>query len=876
MKINLPDFIKTNLTAQTISNKRFFFCRDKYRVRKYTFRDIYDYSLKFACLLREIGIGLGDKVILKGANSPEWVIAFIGILLRGAVAVPLDLKSSPAFDKKVFNKVRAKCIVSDSSCAFNDFNRSAAKGYGKFKKIILEDIRGTLSGADYMDDAVLPNRDSGSIAEIVFTSGTTSEPRGVKISFRNIEANLESIIPVMKKYGSFFGAMVNPKILSLVPLSHLYGQLLGIFTPLMIKSSIMFTNSISPQHILRVIKEEKIWMLGILPRLLEMLKDHIVEKFNLSGDKFLRLYQNMKTKKWQLRFFAFMNIHFRIGWRLVAFMVGGAVLEPAVDEFFRCLAYAIFQGYGLTETAPLVTLSDPIGGVAGSVGKVLGGQEVKIVDGEVFVRGENVSSGYYGDELHSKEVFKKGWFKTGDIAEVDKNGNFFFRGRKDDVIVRSDGLNIYPADIESAVRSTGSVKDCAVIGAKVSGSDRIYAFIILRDRAALSGEEIIAQSNKKLNVYQKIDGYFIYDKEDFPRTPTMKVQKSYLAGILKQNFGQLKTGNDLVSGKDITSGAGYPDSAHPENARIEKLYNIIKSIGKTGKRRLKKSDRLEDDAGLDSIGMIELAQAIEDNYNIAVDDSCIGRDTTVSDIEKIISGPKTEIKKIPFYSFPYWSFTRVFRAAFQLLIFLFLPVLYILRVRGKENLKNIKGPLVFAANHTSNLDTFVILQSLPVKIRFKVIALMSIEHHFRNFFYRKGSWIRRIMEAYGFYLLVNLAIGALPLSRTHGFKQVLENTGRLMDRGYHILIFPEGGVSVDGSIKRFESGVGIIASDMSAPVVPVKIEGLYNILRNGILPWGHMPRRPIIKVTFGKPVIFKDRTYKEISNELEEIIKKRL
>jgi long-chain acyl-CoA synthetase len=159
-------------------------------------------------------------------------------------------------------------------------------------------------------------------------------------------------------------------------------------------------------------------------------------------------------------------------------------------------------------------------------------------------------------------------------------------------------------------------------------------------------------------------------------------------------------------------------------------------------------------------------------------------------------------------------------------------------------------------------------------VRVKVTALMSIEYHFRNFFYRKGSWLRRIIEAIGFYMLVNLAINACPLSRTHGFKQVLKNVGKLIDKGWSILIFPEGEVTTDGKIKKFESGIGIIAADMKVPIIPVKIEGLYNILHDGILPLGHKPRWPKIAVTFGKPVLFRNRSYNEVANELEDIIKK--
>jgi len=200
-------------------------------------------------------------------------------------------------------------------------------------------------------------------------------------------------------------------------------------------------------------------------------------------------------------------------------------------------------------------------------------------------------------------------------------------------------------------------------------------------------------------------------------------------------------------------------------------------------------------------------------------------------------------------------------------------IIYRLRVEGRENLKGLSESVVFASNHTSLLDTFVILYSLPLRIRQKVTTVMSIEYHFSHFFYRTGPLWRRIIEAVGFYLLVNLFIITCPLSRTYGFKQIMENIGKVISRGWSVLIYPEGRVTADGSIKEFESGVGVITSDMEVPAVPVRIEGLFNILRNGILPWGHMPRWPLVTVSFGKPLKFKNKNYRKITGIIEKRVK---
>lgn len=835
----------TYIYENTKSKKRYFYHRDKYRTWSWSFNTVYEYALKLAKFLDQKGIKKGDRILLKGPNRPEWVIIYIGCLIRGAVVVPLDIRVSLDFDSKVNDRVKAKLIF----CTKDVDTKKL-----KLPVIYFEDLEQILSNI-FINKDLSYSVDSDDLAEIVFTSGTTSVPKGVMIKHKNIAVNLRAVEKVMDKYKTVFRVMVKPKILTVVPLSHMYGQVIGIFIPIMIGSSIVFINNLTPQAILKAIREEKIWILAVLPKFLEILRDHIIKKFNLDTEKFRKKYEEMKKKNWRKRIFSFVGLHFKLGWRFCAVIVGGAVLDKSVDEFWRCLAFAIFQGYGLTETAPMVTLSDPSGSVAGSVGKLLEGLEVKIENNEILVRGENVSPGYFGDETSTKEAFSGGWFRTGDLAEVDENGNIFFKGRKDDVIVRSDGVNIFPEDIETVIKSNPNVKDCAVIGLKEEKQEKIHAVLLLTEDAGEMPEEIIRKANKKLGPHQQVGSFSVWEDEDFPRTPTMKAKKSEISKV--------------VSGRKKKKA----DTDVKTKKQAGEIHELIKSIRKISPKDISPDAKLESDLGLDSLGTIELAMAIEEKYNIEADQLPITRDTSVKEIEELIKSPPKVSRKLPFYNFPYWSVANFIRTIFQYFLYPFMLIVYRLRVYGLQNLKDIKTPVVLAANHISPLDTFVVIYSLPLRIRKRVTAMMSIEHHFRNFFYRKGPWFRRIIEAIGFYLLVNLAINATPLSRTYGFKQTMENIGRLIDKGWFILIFPEGGVTTDGKMERFEQGIGMIASDMNIPVVPVRIEGLYDILHNGILPLGHRPRWPLVKVYFGKPMTFKEKDYKKITREVEKAVK---
>jgi long-chain acyl-CoA synthetase len=279
----------------------------------------------------------------------------------------------------------------------------------------------------------------------------------------------------------------------------------------------------------------------------------------------------------------------------------------------------------------------------------------------------------------------------------------------------------------------------------------------------------------------------------------------------------------------------------------EELYDIIKRFKNINREDIKEGAHLEKDLGLDSLDIVELSMALEEKYNVDADSLMLSRDTDVSKIDEMLKNPPKERKKLPFFKFPYFQFFIFVRSVTQFLLFPFIRMLYRSRIYGRQNLKDMKEPVVFAANHTSLMDSVVILYSLPFRIRRRLATIMSIEHHFGHFFYKKGNIFRRAIEAIGFFSFICLILNVIPLSRTYGFKQSLENVGHLLDKGWYILIFPEGAITRDGSIKDFEPGIGIISKDMDAPVVPIRVDGLFKILYNGILPLGHLPRIPLIK-----------------------------
>jgi len=495
--LNLREFFYKNLS----NSKSYYFYRSKFRTWKWAYDNILVSSLKFATVLQEFGAEKGDRVIIKAPGRPEWVIAFIGCVMSGAVAVPLDYKSDKDFLSKVIKEVEPKLIV-----ALKDSADSEGNNYKNIKQIDIEKMDFLLLGRKEFDYKKVQIIDKD-LLEIIYTSGTTSAPKGVMLTFGNIQSNLQMAIPLIKKWKKFLKYIINAKLLTIVPLSHMYGQVIGMFIPAAIQLNVMFSESMQPKDILYAVKKERIIAIGALPQQLKTIKDYIVHTFELDNAGFRSVYEKFKKKRWWIRLLRFIPLHFKVGPTLFGIISGGAHISEEVDEFFRVLGYGIFQGYGLTETAPLLALYDPSKNKAGSVGSFLNNENIKIENEELYVRGASVTPGYYKNKERTGQSFKDGWFRTGDVVEVDGEGNVFIKGRKDDMIVKESGINIYPSDIEEKLKKQSAVKDCAVFGAERNGRKKIIAVLLLKNSGMTKEniDKIIQGANSELNVSQKID-----------------------------------------------------------------------------------------------------------------------------------------------------------------------------------------------------------------------------------------------------------------------------------------------------------------------------------------------------------------------------------
>ena len=476
---------------------------DGFRSRGYSYADVAARSRAFAARLGEAGIREGDKIILYGENRPEWLIALWGALLAGVIVVPLDFRSSPDFVDRIREIVGARLILIG-----DDVDQLQSDRIWRLS---------TLSDPEPAQATAVPvERDQ--IAEIIFTSGATAEPRGVIITHRNVLANIVPVEGEVRKYRKYSRPFAPIRFLNLLPLSHMFGQAMATFIPPMLPGVVVFMRGYNPGEILRQLRSRRISVLVSVPQILEILREYLEQRFPE-----LRQLKDDRSH-WLVRWWRYRKVHRLFGWKFWSFIVGAAPLAADLEAFFSRLGFLVIQGYGLTETAPIVTLNHPFHAKKGTVGKPIAGVEVKIAeDGEILVRGENVTAGYYGRPEDTAHVFENGWFHTGDIGALNAEGELRILGRKKEMIVTPEGLNVFPEDVEAALNRQPGVRDSAAIG-----KDRVHAVLIL-DRGA-DKDAIIRCANQELADYQKIRGVSVWPYAEFPRTEgTRKLKRHEIA-----------------------------------------------------------------------------------------------------------------------------------------------------------------------------------------------------------------------------------------------------------------------------------------------------------------------------------------------------------
>lgn len=800
-----------------------------FRREPWTYTYLLETADCIASYLHTRGIEKGDRVALCAPNQPNWVAAFFGCLIDGAIVVPLDIQSSPEFMAKVIKNTACKLILSNSLTA-------STLRYSGVDIARLEDL------AQLVKDKVVPSEchvKPHDPAEIVFTSGTTDDPKGVVLTHRNIMSNVEA--------GAIFvPGKPSSRLLSLLPLSHILEQNAGLFIPLRGGGTIVYPSSRKPGVIAHVLREERITCMIVVPQVLMVLMNSIEREVRRLGKEaaWARAHRIASRFPMFFRRQLFRSTLGRLGSKLEFVVCGGSFLAPALANKWENFGIKVLQGYGATETSATVSSNGLRRRKLDSVGRILPNQQVRIAsDGEILVKGANVFSAYWRDSKATDRVIEDGWYKTGDLGYFDEDQFLHFKGRKKNLIVLADGRNVYPEDIEPILNkelNREAKEEAIIIGRDTSqGSTEVHAVLLVHDYS--TAEQAIRRANSQLAEYQHIRGFTLWYEGEFPRTATHRIQRHLVEERLAQD-----------------SQKQAPLTVKPTSPTIEvsDTRKILSEVCSIPVENIDGNSRIGDDLGLDSLGRVELLSAIEADLGLYIDEQKMGSETTVANLEQLVlhSGvaPHLNIRQWPL-SLPSRLIRRGLHSCclFPILRALGRPI-----IKGSKNLEGLTGPMLIAVNHNSHLDSLTVFYALPARFRSKLAVAAAEDYFFQNHFL---AW------------MTSLLLNGFPFAREGNIRTSLEYCGNLLDHGWSILIYPEGTRSLTGEIAPFKSGVGLLSVELGVPILPIRLMGMEKILPKGRA----IPRRGgTVQVHIGSPLSFLlDTSHIEATRAIEKAVK---
>ncbi|MBB5341123.1 AMP-binding protein [Tunturiibacter gelidoferens] len=824
-----------------------------------SYQEIATLAERFAALLAARNFQVGDRLILWAQNSAEWVAAFYGCILRGIIAVPLDAYGTPDFAARVASDVRPSLIVGDATLLQtlpNDWPR-----------LSFEDWPTTLPPTVTADQAI-PTLSHDTPLQILFTSGTTGEPKGIVHTHGNILASFEPIRNAAQPYMRYERIVHPLRFLHTLPLSHVFGQMMGLWVPSIFAAEVHFESRLTAPRLIETIRRERISVLAGVPRVLALLKTNLeTEHPNLTAR--LAAAQGISAQK---RWWRFRDIHSLFGFKFWAFVTGGGALPAPIEHFWNALGFVLVQGYGMTETSALITLNHPFKVARGTMGKPLPGRDVKIQpDGEVLVRGPMISPATWSGGALQQRTDE--WLATGDLAEAQPTGELRFLGRKSETIVTATGVNLHPEDLEAAFEQEPEVAACAVVPIEAPTGPEPCAVLALRTTPD-HAPAILQRANTRLAEFQRIRRWAIWPEPDLPRTSTGKIKRAAVATWLtsrEANNGSAATSPSALPSTDwlltlITqiTGEGLPAEL-PPNPEAQSPEAKDQDL------------RLAEDLRLDSLGRVQLQDALEQRLGTPLPQDQFDHAETLNQLRQLLihSGneslepiqplpsndtPSTEISTATtpprrseatpppeprtspaatHYLYPHWPWSlpiRWIRSAF--VEFVAQPLVWFLAAplvppttphpakAPQSPAPQPAEPLLIIANHVTAYDLPLLLYALPRPIRLRTAVAMSGEmlEDFRHARNQHPRWLNPLGPPT--WLLLTALFNVFPLPRLRDFQRSFAHVGNALDRGFHVVVFPEGTRSPEGTLAPFRPGIGLLVKQSSAAVLPMAIQGL--------------------------------------------------
>lgn len=771
-----------------------------------------------------------ERIAIFAENSPQWAFVLYAVWQKRGICVPVDHLSSVDDLAHILNDCRPKSIFCSQTTSETARQAMAAAGV-ETTLLLLEDL--DVSPAEADPPAPALDRDLQDTALIMYTSGTTGDSKGVMLSFENLKTN----------YDGFSKAKIytpDQRILVMLPLHHilpLVGTLIGAFH---CGCTIIFSPSLSPSDILQTLQQHGVTMIIGVPRFYSLITDNIRAK--IAASPVARgLYALAKCVGSQ-RFSSiiFKSVQRKFGGHMQFLVSGGAPLDPAVAECLETLGFCVLEGYGMTEAAPMITFPRPAHYKLGACGQALEACEVRINDGEIITRGPNVMQGYYNRPDETAAVIKDGWLYTGDLGKLDDEGFLYVTGRKKEIIVLPNGKNINPNELEEKlIHIIPELEEAAVF----MDGHALHALLRLREDAGpvsnapdVAHDELLSRYNEQATPYKRIQRFTIVS-EELPRTRMGKIKRFLLPQM---------------------AGPAPAPATRPPEPDTDTYHQLKQFIGTLVSTPVYADARLGSDLALDSLGRLSLQVFIHESYGIDLKDSDFQRLTTLrqladyTHLQKVSSDvgavdwPRI-LQAAPDLPLPY---SGIIHSGLILLTRLFVRLAFRFRVSGRDRLP--RDPFILAANHQCFIDGLFIAAALHAA---------QMRH---TFFFAKEQHVRgrflQFMARRNNMIVVDI---------NNKLMRSVQQLAAALQQGKNVIIFPEGTRTKTGQMGAFKPTFAILSRELDIPIVPVTIQGAYEILPKG----KRVPRLfKKITVTIHDPIQPAQEDYHALSDRVRHVI----
>jgi len=854
------------------------------------------------CWVSENGFPRGARLAILADNHPRWVATYLGIIASGRTVVPLDTALHADQLAKLLQDSGTSALFCDAKHAQVSREAVAELHIGlalmdperMAQQTPAERWLGNLPAifeAGPGDFQPAPSA-ADDIASLLYTSGTTADPKGVMLTHANFQGEVEAVF-------NWVDLGPSDALLGVLPMFHVLAQMANLLLPLVKGSRVVYLETLNTTELLRALRERNITAFAVVPQFFNLIHQRIFDEIGKRGALTQRVFRTLLRLNRSLRKIGinagktlFGKVHETLGQKMRYLVTGGSRFDPKIAQDFYDLGIDVLQAYGLTETTAAVFANSPGDNLIGSVGKAMKGVEARIVDpqpqdegpntGEIALRGSVVMKGYWNRPEATAVVLRDGWFYTGDLGYFDSKGNLFLTGRKKEVIVLSNGKNIYPEEVETHYLKSPFIKEIAVMGLEGQpgeSGDRLHAVIVpnfdvLRQKKIVNAKEVIRYDVESLSQQiastKRIGSYEIW-QEDLPRTSTRKIKRFEVERRVRANQAQkLSDDSRLPTERPLTE----DEAAWLGQTDVQRALTIVRNSVRTAPSELRPTHNLELDLGLDSMQRIELLSQIEEQLGGNVEEPQLAGIYTVRDlVDAVLQSAASGAGGLLRPAFAGWKAMLAeepnpsdvvslvgphrISSRFWYIISRLIQVVALdrfnLHVSGVERLPQ-SGPYIISSNHESYLDPVVLASVLPPPVFDKVFAVGTSEIFGQGFMLKLARSLRVVV--------VDPDANLIPAMRAGAFG---------LRQGRPLILYPEGERSIDGTPKTFKKGAAILSIHLQVPIVPVAIEGFYEVWPRNKAFQGFKP----LKMIFGDPILpppeseASEETYERLTGELK-------